>query len=288
MSCARKPLTRPVFIPAYDTEQPGTCLAACRKIARVHRKYAVPGTFFIVGNLLEKEGPEYRSLLDEPELFEIASHTYSHKLLRDQGYVNSPGVSPDQVHDEVFRGKATVEDCFGRECLGLRPGCGFEFGFQGAPRTVAEIAHAGFRYVSSRLWGPHCSVPAPLEQAYTYAADGAPQLWEFPGHGWHENLLKGHNATPGRLLLWPPVYPEMELLHGYVRTPQEEFNVHRFFVDRAVADKVEYVTLIWHPWSLDRFDPQTQMLELLFDYIARQGIGFARFEDLWHARQGAG
>jgi len=272
-----------VFVPAYDTEWAGACLESCRKIARVHRDRGIPATFFIVGKLLETEGAAYRELLDEPGLFEIASHTYSHKLLRHQGFAG-PGVSPDQVHEEIHRGKALVEDCFGRACLGLRPGCGFDVGFRGAPEVLAEMAGAGLEYVSSRLWGPHTTVPAPLEQAHTYADDGFPQLWEFPGHGWHENVLKGHNATPGRLLLWPPVYPEMQLA-GYVRTPQEEFSVHRFFVDRAMADGLEYVTLIWHPWSLNRFDPDMRMLELLFAYVAEQGLQFARFEDLWRARR---
>jgi len=69
-----------------------------------------------------------------------------------------------------------------------------------------------------------------------------------------------------------------------VKTPEDEFNVHRFFIDRAVDDGLEYVSLIWHPWSLDRFDPSMKMLELLFDYVAGQGMKFARFEDLLQKR----
>lgn len=282
MSKRVKPLARPVFIPAYDTEMPGVCVEACRKIAAVHRRRNVPATFFIVGQVIEADGAVLRPLLDEPGLFEVASHTYSHQLLRDHGMCG-PGVGPAAVHHEVHRSKQLVEELFGRECLGFRPACGFDVGFKGAPAVVAEIAGAGYRYVSSRLWGPHSTVPAPLEPAHTYADEGFADLWEFPGHGWHENVLKGHNATPGRLLLWPPVYPEMQL-HGYVRTPAEEFAVHRFFIDRAVAEGLEYVTLIWHPWSLNRFDPAMAMLDLLFEYVAAQGLEFARFEDLWRAR----
>jgi hypothetical protein len=127
-------------------------------------------------------------------------------------------------------------------------------------------------------------VPAPLEQAYTYEREGHPELWEFPCHGWHENLLKGHNATPGRLLLWPPLYPELQL-KGYVKTPEEEFHVHRFFIDRALAECLEYVSLIWHPWSLGRFDPEMRMLNLVFDHVSREGMTFARFADLWRRRE---
>ena len=274
-----------VFVPAYDTDHSDTCLEACKQIARVHREHAVPATFFILGRLLESEGEDYRKLLDEPDLFEIASHTYSHKMLRDQP-ICGPAASTQEIHNEIFRGKELVEEVFGRECLGMRPGCSFDVGLRGAPEVVSEVVDAGFRYISSRIWGPHYTVPAPLEQAHTYEEEGHPELWEFPCPGWHENLLKGHNATPGRLLLWPPLYPELQLT-GYVKTPQEEFDVHRFFIDRALAEDREYVSLIWHPWSLGRFDPAMKMLELVFDYVVQQGMTFARFQDLWQRRVGA-
>jgi len=273
------------FIPAYDVELLKKCLEACRKIVRVHQRHRVPATFFIVGRLLETEGQAYRDVLGDAELFETASHTYSHRMLLDNP-ICGPAVPPEVVHEEVFRGKECVEKVFRKECVGLRPGCGFEAGFSGAPHVVSELAGAGLRYASSRLWGPFYTVPAPLEQAYTYEAEGHPELWEFPGHGWHENLLKGHNATPGRLLLWPPVYPEMQLC-AYVQTPEEEFNVHRFFLDRAIQEGREYVSLVWHPWSLDRFDPGMKMLELIFGYAAERGMPFLRFEDLWRSKSGA-
>lgn len=272
----------PVFVPAYDTEQMGGCLHACRDIVRVHRERNVPATFFIVGRLLAEEGSEYRQLFGDSELFEIASHTYSHKLLHDHP-VCGRAANAEQIHTEIVEGKRLVEECFERPCVGLRPACGFEAGFRGVPEVVAELAAAGLSYVSSQLWGPHTTVPAPLAQAYTYAEEGAPALWEFPGHGWHENVLKGHNATPGRLLLWPPFYPDA-LQTGYVQTPREEFDVHRFFVDRAITDGLEYASLVWHPWSLGKFDPAMAMLELLFDYVAAQGMGFARFCDLRNRR----
>ena len=71
------------YIAAYDTEKPQDCLAACREIRAVHEAFAFPGTFFIVGKRLEEEGKEYRAVLGNVPEFEIASHTYSHKMLRD-------------------------------------------------------------------------------------------------------------------------------------------------------------------------------------------------------------
>lgn len=74
-----------LFIPAYDTEHATECLPACRAIVEVHRRMDVPATFFIVGKLLEENGKAFREVLDDP-LFEISSHTYSHKMLRDHPF----------------------------------------------------------------------------------------------------------------------------------------------------------------------------------------------------------
>jgi len=268
----------PALIPAYDVESEGRCLAACRSIAGVHRELAAPATFFIVGRLLEEEGGAYRELLDEPGLFEVASHSYSHEMILDHP-VCGPAAAPEEVRREITLGKERVEQTFERECLGFRPGCCFERGLRGASEALETVVSAGYRYVSSQAWGPCFTLPAPLCQAYTYAEDGYPALWEFPGHGWHENVLKGFNATPGRLLLWPPLYPGHHP-EGLVRTPEEEFEVHRFFMDRAIEEDLEYVSLIWHPWSLARFDPEMRMLRLALDYATGQGMELLRFQDL--------
>lgn len=268
----------PAFIPAYDTEMIGDCLHACRRIADMHKRHDVPGTFFVTGKVLEADGAELKKVLDDTDLFEVASHTYSHKMFRDHP-ICGPAAPLDELREEVFRGKQLVEDVFERECVGLRPGCCFEHGMRGAPDVLSIIDKAGLRYISSQAWGPFYTVPAPVVGGYTYEEDGFPAIREYPGHGWHENLLKGHNATPGRLLLWPPIYPEA-FASDYVETPREEFEVHRFFIDKAIAQDMEYSTLIWHPWSLGKFDPDMEMLDLLFSYCREQGMGFKRFDQL--------
>ena len=270
------------LVVAYDTETPVSCLRACRRIVAIHRELDIPASFFVVGRLLESEGDAYRDLLLQPQLFEIASHTHSHGMIRDHP-ICGKARNREGIREEIHRSKETIERVFGVECLGLRPACSFDVGLRGAQHVLREISDAGYRYLSSQAWGEHFTVPAPLSQAYTYKDDGFPALWEFPCHGWHENLLKGHNATPGRLLLWPPVYPELRLT-GYVETPEEEFDVHRFFIDRALMDGLEYVSLIWHPWSLYRFDPEMSMLRMVFEYARDRGMPFLRFCDLHHGR----
>ncbi|MBN1817248.1 MAG: polysaccharide deacetylase family protein [Sedimentisphaerales bacterium] len=256
------------YIAAYDTESPD-CLAACRKIAEVHRRFEMPATFFILGRTLDANPKEYRRLLDDP-LFEIASHTYSHRMLRHHPFCGS-AIPLEEKRKEIFEGKASVERVFERPCLGLRPGCGFDNALKGEPEVLEILRQAGIRYTSSLLWGPDYSLPALLREPFPYKEEGFPELWELPGHGWHENLLKDHNQWgPRRLTLWPSPFPEA-IAGGFCKTPKDEFNINRIFLDRAAESGACFVSLIWHPWSLYKFDPDMKMLELTFTYVRRLG-----------------
>jgi hypothetical protein len=269
------------YIAAYDTERADHCLAACRRIREVHERFEFPATFFIVGKLLEVEGAEYRALLGTCPLFEIASHTYAHRSLRDHPFCG-PAVGMEERLREVRLGKALVEQTFERPCLGMRPGCGFAEGLRGDAWLVDAVAAAGFGYVSSLLWGPDWSMPALLERPFPYADDGRPELWELPGHGWHENLLKAHNLTtrPQRIVAWPSPFPEAVPL-GPIATPEDEFALNRVFIDRAVERGLPYVSLVWHPWSLVRFDPELRMLEQTFAYVRDLGLEPTTFGAEW-------
>jgi len=257
------------YIAAYDTELPG-CLAAIPRIVEVHRRREMPATFFLVGKTLQANANEYRRLLDDP-LFEVASHTWSHGMLRDNPFCG-PALPPAGVAEQIRRGKAAVEEVFERPCVGLRPACGFVDGLRGATEVLEIVAEAGLQYVSSHAWGTDYSLPAPLTQPYTYADDGFDELWELPCHGWHENLLKDNNRWgPRRLTLWPPEMPEA-VPPRFLETPREEFEVHRVLLDHAAQRGLTFVSLIWHPWSLHRFDPEMRMLDLVFEHVKRIGL----------------
>src|SRR5215207_8231748 len=131
------PRTR--YIAAYDTEAPQRCLAACKSIRAVHEQFEFGGTFFIVGKRLEDEGAEYRALLGDVDGFEIASHTYSHTILRDHPFC---GNTPEQAirEREIRLGKELVEQTFQRPCTGLRPGCGFHNALRGDQWLVDTVA----------------------------------------------------------------------------------------------------------------------------------------------------
>ncbi|MFW6188812.1 MAG: polysaccharide deacetylase family protein [Planctomycetota bacterium] len=267
-----------LYIAAYDVESPA-CLPACRKLVELHRRTEVPATFFVVGRRLEEQGEAYGELLDDP-LFEVASHTYSHATLRDHPFCGS-AVGREAARREFELGKEWVERVFERPCFGVRPACSFPDGLSGAPDLLGMMDGAGFRYASSAAWGPDHSLPAPLRDPFRYGEDGFPHLWELPCHGWHENLLKNHNRLgPARLTLWPPPFPEA-VPPDFLSTPEEEFAVHRLFVERAAERDFAHVSLIWHPWSLDRFDPEMRMPEMVFRRVRDLGLQMGTYADLF-------
>lgn len=270
--------TQTHYIAAYDTES-AACLEACRKIVEVHKRFQMPATFFIVGKVLDANSSEYRKLLDDP-LFEIASHTYSHKMLRDNPFCG-PAVSPEEKRKEIFEGKAIVERVFERPCIGIRPGCGFDNGLKGTKEVLGLVREAGFKYVSSLLWGPDYSLPAQMIQPFSYESEGYPDLWELPGHGWHENILKNNNKMgPKRMTLWPPDMPEA-IPAKFISNPGEEFDINRIYLEKAVTTNKTFVSLIWHPWSLNSFDPEMKMLELTFTHVLKMGLKPGTYTDLY-------
>ena len=84
------------------------------------------------------------------------------------------------------------------------------------------------------------------------------------------------------MTLWPPPMPEA-IPPEFLSTPEEEFAVNRVFLDKAVSDGEVFVSLIWHPWSLDAFDPEMKMLELTFAHVRKVGLVPCTYADLFQS-----
>ncbi len=270
------------YIAAYDTEEPG-CLEACKKIRAVHEEFGFPATFFFVGNRLRESGAAYRALLGDVREFEFASHTVSHYVLRPHPFSFDP-IDKDLRAMEVSQSKEIVEQTFERECIGFRPAYGFADGLQGDVELIDHVSKAGYKYVSSQLWGPDYTVPATLSKPYTYENEGYTDLVELPGHGWHENLLKGHNLVdekPYRILAYPSPFPDGAVPLKPISQPSEETAINAIFLQEALKQDLPFVSFIWHPWSLNRFDPDMQMLRQTFEEVRRLGIQPATYKDAY-------
>ena len=238
----------------------------------------MPATFFCVGKVLEKRADELRQILGTCELFDIQSHTYSHQLLRDSK-MHGPGVSLEEVRREVALGKKLVEDVFERECIGTRTGCGFFGGLQGERERLAIIVEEGIKYLSSDLRGPADSIPSGLMQAYWYEEDGFPHLLEMPGHGWHDNVLKMREFY---CLLSPwPRYVEWGIPRRPVQNPEEEFEVQKRWIDRAVEYGLDYVSLVYHPHSIYTMSEDCRVIRYLMEYLRDRGIPTTTYTQLY-------
>ncbi len=270
------------YIAAYDTESIDHEVKALTRLVALHRKHEVPATFFIVGKLLERDGREYRALLDDP-LFDVQTHTYSHQMLKDSR-PHGPGVGLETMEIEVGEGKRWVEEVFERECIGLRPGCGFENGWAGTPERLAIIRRHGLQFVSADLRGPLDSIPNDMQQAYTYEADGYGDIWEIPGHGWHDNVLK---SWTGHITFFPPVY-DFALPPRTPRTVVELFAQEGRWLEHAAELGLEYVSLVQHPSSIMRFDEDFAPIELLLVRAKQLGLQFTTFLDYYRELSAAG
>ncbi len=269
--------TATTYIANYDTESPA-CLEHLETIVNMHLKHKMPATFFIVSDILnETNKSRVVKLLDHP-LFEIGSHSKSHQLILPHPLQQRTGDARVQLIDS----KKRLEDVFGKEVTGYATPYAYVDGFRGHKEVLDIVKEAGYRYISTICWGPGFSLPAPVIDPFTYAADGFGDLWEIPKHGWHENVLKGHtNVDAVALLNWPSPWPEGAVPSAPVKTPEEEFKVNKVFLDLAAKEKKRHLTLAWHPWSLGRFDPQMKMLDLTFAYVNKQGFKTDTFKGLY-------
>ena len=276
ITAQKESLSFTIFLPAYDTESE-SCINNISRITSMHKKYNIPATFFVLADKLTTEGKKILvHELNDP-LFEIASHSFNHQLIVESSHGRAADAK--QVRKEIIDSKKAIEDAFGKPIHGFRPGVGFSTAFNKQQQILELVKEAGYTYTSSMLWGPQNSLPAEIIEPFNYSADGFTGIWEIPGHGWHENLLKNNNKTgPVKITLWPPQWPEV-IPKQFIKTPEEEFAMNKLFIDKAAGDNKKHITFIWHPWSLVLFDKEMKMLDLTFSYINKLNLKTSSFHD---------
>ena len=85
---------------SYDTEQ-DQCADKVAVITDVHRRHNAPATFFCVGRLIEQRGSALRRAFDRtPDLWDVHSHSYSHKILQPHRLWGKPA-PPDMLIDGI-------------------------------------------------------------------------------------------------------------------------------------------------------------------------------------------
>lgn len=264
-----------ILLLAYDTES-DACLESVKKIVKVHEHHECPATFFIVSRLLNEQGSEYKAILKEHPLFEIASHSMTHMLLRQNRWCGEAGPE-ERFHDEIVGSKKQLEDHFCCRVSGFRSPVGWPEGLRGADNLLSLIREAGYDYTSTASWGEDTTLPAPINDVFTYKDDGYPDILEFPCHGWHENVAKG-NTLISLKDLQPEPHPLPELyLQEPLATPDDEIAMNKTLMEIGLRINAPYVTPIWHPWSLNRFDPEMKTVDGVIRTATGLGLSLNNF-----------
>jgi len=267
-----------ILLLGYDTEygvwgDPEVSVRAVKAIAKVHENHGAPATFFICGKVLEARRTEFRKILDD-DLFDVQSHTYSHIDLRSADL--------KKVKEEIQKTNELINSIFGKAVKGLRTPGGYYRGLQGRSDILSIIWESGIRFVSSDATGKHGTMPAPFNQPYWYAEDGFPELLEIPVQGWHDNLLKAYAPLGGKvktMVIWPPITP-WPLPKKPPRTPQEEFAVHKKYLDYASENDMIY-SPAFHPWSIYRLNPEARTIDLILEYAKKKNMTIITYYDLY-------
>lgn len=254
------------YVAGYDTESL-RCINGVRAIVAQHKKYNAPATFFIVGELLEDKelAKEYKKLLSDP-LFEVASHTYTHILIKKTQ--RCPSVDLDFVKEEIRKSKEIIEQVFEKEILGFRSPRGFYGGISGESELLRALWDCGYRYVSTKTMASKDVPPAELTEPSWYTEDILRPIAELPGHDWHDNILNGF--TP-HSIAWPAALP-----WGYPEkvptTAKEEADIYSRGMDYAYDKGYSYYSPIFHPWSVYRFNSDAEHIGLLLSGAKQKGM----------------
>jgi hypothetical protein len=84
-------------------------------------------------------------------------------------------------------------------------------------------------------------------------------------------VLKPYAVASVPIIAWP--LPEPWIIPDKVpETPEDEFEVHRRWIDKAAERGLGFVSLTLHPWSLVKFHPEAKTVDLLLSYVRERGM----------------
>jgi len=176
-----------LFLLRYDTEaadpeQPDQMAGFFEKIIEVHRKYAIPATFFCCGRSIDFREADFRMFYEEVKndpLFDIQDHSYSHIGIC---YENTEPL--DVLQADYEKSFSAHERVFGVRPVGVSR-CGTSGrngeklpGFDATKKTKQEfemLAAKGVRMINTELIGSD-----PSRDFINYAALGHPEIMGYP------------------------------------------------------------------------------------------------------------
>lgn len=263
-----------VLLIGYDTEfgsddmppdlgPPDATARFLEAAASVHRETGASSTLFICGQTIEQNAADLRALAEEG-LFDLQQHTYSHQLLKPLWFIPegqelpewcAPGMSLEEIREEVSKTCAILRDELGADCTGLTAPCGCYLGLLDRPDILAVLHDQGIRFTRTvgRDWrGAFYLAPGARQekiQPFWYDDAGFGDILEFPMHGNDYNMRKEMG--------WDDAA-------GYLAWTKQQID------DVAERD------LVWsyaiHDHSAIRDDPKLTLVRALLEYALARGV----------------
>ena len=263
-----------VLLIGYDTEfgsddvppglgPPDATVQFLEAAATVHRDTGTSATLFLCGQTIEQNIAELRPLAEEG-LFDLQQHTYSHQRLKPLWSIPegqelpewcAPGMSLEEIREEVSKTCAILRDELEADCTGLTAPCGCYLGLIDRPDILAVLHDLGIRFTRTvgRDWrGAFYLAPGARQekiQPFWYDDAGFGDILEFPMHGNDYNVRKEMG--------W-------ENSEGYLAWTKRQID--------DVAEREVVWSYAIHDHSAIRNDPELTLVRALLEYALEREV----------------
>ena len=260
--------------PLLDTNHPNNlidrkyALTGLELILKIHKKYEVGGTVFVLGKLLELCKNEIIKLISKYKI-DIQQHTYSHILFKEDLNRSRKPASLSEIKHEIKITNELIKDCLDVDVIGLSTPIGYYEGLKSEKEVLKFLKREGFKFVKSDSRDMGNKLPGPfvingkIKQPYFYNNG----IFELTGQGWHDCVIKG--LIPHEL---PP---------KIASTPIEELSYYLNDLKVAQNNQNQIYSPSFHPWSIAMRDPTGYVIESLIKYSIKNNIAVTSANDFY-------
>jgi len=237
-------------------------------ILRIHKKYEVGGTIFILGRLLELCNQEIKDLFSK-YLLDIQQHTYSHILFKEDKYRKRKPASLQDIKYEIKITNELIKKYLSIDVIGLSAPIGFHNGLKSEKEILKILKKEGIKFIKSDSRGLGNELPGPfiangvLKQPYFYENG----ILELTGQGWHDCVIKGLISHEKPIKI--------------ANNPVEELRYYIDDLNFALKNDLMY-SPTFHPWSIAMKDPKGFVIDNLIAYAIKKNVEIISASDLYH------
>ena len=259
-------MNKAIFCVGYDVENGRVKITRkfLKSMLKVHEKYEVPATLFVVGKTLEQNIEQFKELVDHP-LIDFQQHTYSHLIFKKihmkvDGVESSVGEDEpiEKIRSELERANASFKTNLGVKVEGLTTPYAFYQGLMDRPDILQALQDNGIKFVRSYARNERGYSPVPLTvQPFFYADQGFPDILECPIQGWQD-------------CIWRDTFGWKANWERKVQTNLAE-----------IEETKTYFGYVQHDWSSIKEDPKMERTAKIFEFARSRNIKIMQYKDLY-------